>query len=422
MSTPSRKLRLETAGASSAPVVAAIAVLLGGVISLHADWPQFLGPARNGTCSAAAIAKSWPKEGPKRLWVKDVGEGFSGPVIAGSRVILNHRLAGKDRVECFDWATGKSLWIQDVPARYVDDFGFDQGPRATPSIEGDHVVTLGADGLVRCLSLSEGAVLWSVDGKAVYSSRKGFFGLAPSPLIHKGMVFLNIGGTDGASVVALDLTSGGLRWKAGDDEASYASPVLAERPEGTQLLVLTRDALMGFDPSTGRLIFRYPWRPTTHASVSAATPLVVGDTVFLSASYDTSSTLLRFGAGDPKPVWSGPEILASHYTTPVAHGGHLYGLDGRQERGCELRCVDLDSGKVAWTIPGWPAGSLLIAGEELLILSEKGELIRGKASPEKFIETGRAQLLPFLARAHPALSEGRFYARSKDKLFCFDLR
>ncbi len=159
-----------------------------------------------------------------------------------------------------------------------------------------------------------------------------------------------------------------------------------------------------------------------HASVSAATPLVIDDLIFLSASYGTGAALLRFKEGGPEKIWAGDDILSNHYATSVHHNGFLYGFDGRQEEGCHLRCVELKTGKVRWSQDRFGAGTVTLAGGQLLILTEKGELLRAPATPTEFKPTARAQILPFNARAHPALADGRFYARSKDKLVCVDLR
>jgi outer membrane protein assembly factor BamB len=158
-----------------------------------------------------------------------------------------------------------------------------------------------------------------------------------------------------------------------------------------------------------------------HASVSAATPLVVGDRIFLSASYGRGASWLRFTPAGPEVLWEERDVLSNHYATSVYHKGFLYGFDGRQEQGCNLRCVEAATGKVRWSVDRHGAGSLLLAGDDLLVLGEKGELVRAPAKPDGFRPSARAQVLPFLARAHPALSDGRLYARSKDKLFCLDL-
>ena len=158
------------------------------------------------------------------------------------------------------------------------------------------------------------------------------------------------------------------------------------------------------------------------ASVNAATPLVIDDLIFLSASYGTGAILLQFDERAPKKIWAGDEIMSNHYATCVQSGGFLYGFDGRQEQGPNLRCVELKTSKTRWSEDHFGAGHDLLADGKLLILTEKGELLMAAASPDAFKVISRAQILPFDCRAYPAIADGLFFARSKEKLVCVDLR
>ena len=411
-------LRLQTLAAMLA-AAAALQIQAG-------DWPQFLGPNRNGTTAETNLASSWPKEGPPILWQRNVGQGFSGPVISAGKLILFHRLGDKEIVECLDAKSGKEIWKGDYPTSYHDDFGFDEGPRATSAIAESRVITFGAAGMLSCWNLESGAKEWSMDTKAQFHAGKGFFGVACSPLVEGNAVIVNIGGKGGAGIVAFDQATGKALWRATDDEASYSSPVAATINGQRRVFVITREALVALNPSDGKVAFRYPFRPPMHASVSAAAPLVIGDQIFISASYGTGATLLRFREPEPEKLWSTDEALSCHYATPVIHNGFLYGFDGRADPGLQadssLRCVELKTGKVRWREGSLKAGTVTLAGDQLLVLTEKGELLRAPAIPEAFKPTNRAQILPFVVRAHSALANGLFYARSKDKLVCVDLR
>ena len=158
------------------------------------------------------------------------------------------------------------------------------------------------------------------------------------------------------------------------------------------------------------------------ASVTAATPLVIDDLVFISASYGTGAALLQVEGDAVKKLWAADDILSNHYATSVHRDGFLYGFDGRQEQGCNLRCVELRTHKVRWSQDGFGAGTLMLANGDLVILTEKGDLIRSPATPAGFKPAARAQILSFQVRAHPALADGFLYARSKDQLVCVDLR
>ncbi len=244
--------------------------------------------------------------------------------MADGKLILFSRQGDNERVQCLDAASSKAIWSADYPTAYQDDFGFDDGPRATPSIDGNHVYTFGAEGSLRCWDLGSGKPLWAIDTTAQFHQSKGFFGMACSPLIEGDAVILNVGGR-GAGVVAFDKGSGKVMWQATDDEASYASPVAATFGGKRYVLALTRSGLDAFEPTGGRVLFRFPWRSPMNASVNAATPLVIDDRVFVSASYETGAALLRFREAGPEKIWSGDDILSNHY----ARGKN------------ELVCVDL---------------------------------------------------------------------------------
>ena len=386
------------------------------------DWPQFLGPTRNGVYAGADLAESWPKEGPPVVWRKKIGQGFSGPAVHGGSLILFHRIGDEEAVECLDAGTGKLLWSFDYPTGYRDDFGFDEGPRATPTIAKGKVFTFGAEGLLHCLDFQTGKKIWNINTKAEFGASKGFFGMVCSPLVEGNSVLLNIGGAKGAGIVAFEQSTGKVRWKATNDEASYSSPVAATIDGQRYALFFTRAGLAALDPDSGRSRFEFPWRSRMNASVNAATPLVVDDLVFVSASYQTGAALLRVKDNSVEKIWGADDVLSNHYATSVHSDGFLFGFDGRQEHGENLRCVEFKTGKIRWSEDRFGAGTVTLAGKRLLILTEKGELLLAPASPAGFKPVARAQLLPNGVRAYPALADGHLYARSKDTLICVDLR
>lgn len=398
--------------------------MLAGEVSVEGQsggWPQFLGPQRNGTYAGPPLARSWPTEGPPVIWKREVGAGFAGPVVSGDRLILFHRVGNRAVVECLEARTGKELWKSAYPTDYRDDFGFDNGPRATPAVAEGRVFTFGAEGALCCWNLADGEPLWKIDTVKEFGTAKGFFGRACSPLVWGDLLIMTLGGQEGAGIGAFDVASGELRWKAADDQASYSSPIVAEFDGEPFVLALTRQMLVSLAPADGRVVFEYPWGPPLGASVTSATPLVVNDLIFVSACYGAGASLLRFSEEGPERVWQGDDVLSNHYATSIHHKGHLYGWHGRQEQGCEFRCVDLKTGRVNWTQSGLKAGTVTLVGDELLLLTERGELLRLPASPEGFKPTARVQVLPFGVRAAPALANGRLYGRSEKRLACFDL-
>jgi outer membrane protein assembly factor BamB len=399
-----------------------LAVTVGAVASTGAiDWPQYLGPDRNGTYGGPALADRFPASGPLVVWRKNVGEGFAGPAVAGGRLILFHRLANEEVVEALDARTGRGQWRYAYPTNYQDDFGFDEGPRAVPVIADGVVYTFGAEGQLHALDLARGTRIWSADTRARFNVPKGYFGAGGSPIVEEGRVIANIGGPK-AGIVAFDAKSGKVLWTATDHAASYSSGVVATIGGQRRAVFLTREGLVGLEPATGRVVFERRWRARMAASVNAATPLVIDDLLFVSAQYGPGAGVLRVEAAALADVWTSDDVMSNHYATSVHHNGYLYGFHGRQEMGPSLRAVELRTGKVMWNIDQFRAGSILLAGDQLLVVRESGELVLAPASPRAFTPTARAQVLPGVVRPYPAIADGFVYLRNDDTLICLDLR
>lgn len=386
-----------------------------------ADWPQFLGPERNGHSSESGLLGTWPNQGPPVVWDKSIGAGFAGPAIAGGKLILFHRVGNEEVVEALDAATGKEIWKQSYVTNYRDTFGFDEGPRATPTIAGGAVYTLGASGVLQALDLADGKVRWKRSMNQEYKVPKGFFGVAASPLVDGNLLLLNVGGP-GAGIVALSTTDGSEIWRATFDEASYSSPVLAAVGGKKLAAFFTRLGIVLLEPATGKVVFSKRWRARINASVNAATPVVAGDRLFFTSSYNVGGIALKAKGDEFETLWQGDDSLSSHYGTPIASDGYLYGFDGRQEEGARLRCVELDTGKVRWTAEGFGCGAMILAERRLYILTEKGELVCVEAKPVGYREQARASVLDGLCRAQIALSDGRLFGRDNKKLVCWNLK
>jgi outer membrane protein assembly factor BamB len=385
------------------------------------DWAQFLGPGRNGVSLETGLRLPWGRQGPPLIWEKQVGAGFAGPVVRGDRLILFHRLDNDEVVACLDCTNGKELWSHKYPTGYRDDFGFDEGPRSTPLIDGERVFTLGAEGQLCCLELTTGKLVWSRSILADYKVRKGFFGVGTSPLVEDGNVLVNVGGP-GAGIVAFQKETGKEVWRATNHEASYSSPAVTTVNGRRRAVFLTREGIVIVDPRDGSVSYTKHWRARGSASVNAATPIVVDNHVFVSASYGTGAILLLAAKERMEEIWSGDETLSNHYTTSIAHEGYLYGFDGRQEEGARLRCVEMKTGKVAWSVDSFGCGSMIFADGHLIILHEKGGLILAVASPAAYREEVRVALMAGPCRSPLALAKGRLYARDTKRLVCWDLR
>jgi outer membrane protein assembly factor BamB len=402
------------------PTLLVLALVLGAQ-GLTADWPQILGPGRNGVYSGPPLSEAWGANGPRVVWRRSIGQGLSGPVVVENRLILFHRVSDREIVEAIDTAGGKTLWQYAYPTSYRDDFGFDEGPRAVPVVANGVVYTFGAEGQLHAVDLATGKKIWSVDTQRQFSVPKAFFGAGGSPLVEDGRVIANIGGKN-AGVVAFDGKTGKVLWTMTDDAASYSSGVGATLAGRRYAVFLTRNRLVGLDPANGQVRFQVPWRARQAASVNAATPVIVGDLIFLSAEYGPGAGVLRFDGSALADVWASNDALSNHYATSVYAGGVLYGFHGRQEQGQSFRAVEFQTGKVRWSQDRFGAGSVTLAGNRLLILRENGELVLAAASPDAFTQVARAQVLPGIVRAYPAIAGGMLYARNDNTLVCLDLR
>ena len=401
-----------------------------GLLSLAtvsaADWPQFRGPNRDGVYAGKDLATQWPESGPPLLWQKQVGAGFSGPVVAAEKVIFFSREADEEVVVSLNAPTGKEEWRTAYPTTYKDDFGFDPGPRATPCVADGRIFTLGAEGILQALNVADGKKIWRLDLRQQFQAPKGFFGIACSPMVEGNAVLINVGGRGGAGIVAFATTTGKVLWQASQDQASYSAPVAATVNGRRAALFLTRHNFIGLDPVSGRVWFEYPFGPAERSSVTAASPVVAGDLVFLSGCYGAPATVVRLGTDQPTKVWTAPDALQNHYATSVCQDGYLYGIDGRTDPGSEpapnLRCVELATGKIRWQETSIGAATLTLTDGQLLVLTERGELLLAPLSPLSFKPTARAQIMANQVRAYPAIANGRLYARSKSSLVCVDLR
>ena len=388
-----------------------------------ADWPQYLGPNRDGVYPGEALTRAWSSDGPKVLWRKrNIGAGLGGIVLAKGRAILFHEVKRYDTIECLDAKTGKTLWENNYASSFVAGYGSAAGPRATPTIVGDRVYTMGGQGIVVCTNFATGKTVWKVDTQKSYRASDGFFGMACSPLVEGNAVLLNIGGEAGAGIIALDKNSGKLLWKTLDDEASYSSPVMAKLRGKRRAVFFARTGLAVVDPTSGKIDFQNRWRARTQASVNAAAPLIVGELIFVTSSYNTGALVVNASADGYKTAWSNDTSLSSQYASVMHRGGFIYGTHGRADVPPvpALRCVELATGKVRWSVDDFGDCLMLRCGDRLLALMESGELVLGQATPAGWREICRAQVVGSGARSQPALADGRLYVRDRNQLVCLD--
>jgi outer membrane protein assembly factor BamB len=391
--------------------------------SLNAgDWPQILGPHRNGIADEEQIADSWPKSGPPTLWKRDVGEGYAGVAVAGGTAILFHRVGNNERIEAMDARSGHVVWKADFPTSFKTTFNPDNGPRCTPIIHKGRVYVFGAQGGLRCVDLKTGRKIWSRETHKEFRAQEGYFGAGSTPIIEDDKIIVNVGSRNQAGIVAFALESGKPVWKATNELASYSSPVAATIDGVRHVIFITRTKTISVDPKTGKVRFEFPfWKrgPT----INGATPLVLDGNLFVSSHYGVGAVFAKIKKSNAETVWKSDDILSSHYMTPIAHEGFLYGIHG-QERvdEPELRCFDPKTKKILWRQPGFAYGSMIKADGKLITLTTDGELILLKTDSTRYRELARVSVLDNTTRALPALSNGLIYIRDTNTLKCLDLK
>ena len=389
---------------------------------IAADWPGYLGPARDGHSAETQLNWDWPKGGPPAAWKIPVGAGFAGVAVADGKVFLFHRLEADEVLSALDPATGKELWKFAYRTKYRDDFQFDDGPRCVPLIAGGTAYLHGADGDLHAVDAKTGKAIWGKNLMAEYKPKKGYFGVAAGPVFVGGKLLVNVG-AKGAGVVAFDPASGKELWKASDDAPSYSTATAMELDGKPHAVFFTRNGLLVLNPADGKVVCSHPGRARIDASVNAATPLIRGEEILLTTSYSTGAILLRPKGAEVEEIWASDKAISAHYNTPVRVGEFLYGIDGRQEgKAARLRCVEWKTGKVLWSQEKFGLASLIAVDGGLLAVTEEGEAVRFDASEKKYVERARAQVLPGVVRAAPALSEGRLYVRSEKELVCVKLK
>jgi outer membrane protein assembly factor BamB len=394
------------------------------VASAHAgDWPQILGPHRDGRGEGESLADSWPAGGPKVLWERPVGRGYAGVAVVGERGVLFHRIENEELVQAFDVRAGNFSWKFAMPTSYVSGISPDDGPRCVPVIHGDRVIAFGVQGNLACLRLADGAKIWSVDTHAEFRAGEGYFGAGSSPIVEGDKVIVNVGGakTD-AGIVAFSLENGQVLWKATREDASYSSPVAVTVHGVRHLIVETRLKAVSLNPENGSIRFEVPFG-MRGPTVNGANPTVLGDRLFLTASYGVGAVFAKIGDTSVEKLWDSNDLISTQYATCIADGGLLYGLHGRDDQGqASLRCIDPDKQKIIWQKDDFGYATLLLADGKLLVQKTDGTFVLVKASPTQYTELASAQIFNTKTFALPALASGRLYARDDRTLKCLDLR
>lgn len=411
------------------------------------DWNQWLGPQRDSVWRETGIIRTIPEGGLKPVWRTPIGSGFSGPAVSENRVFVTDyvkkdgdqafdsgkrsQLTGTERVHCLDQKTGETIWVKSYDCPY--NISYAQGPRTTPTVDGDRVYTLGAEGNLLCLNVTDGETIWERDLKKDYQMTEApMWGFAGHPLVYNDTLFCLVGGK-GSIAVAFDKKTGKEIWRSLSAKSSgYCPPTIINAGGTDQLLIWHPESLNSLNPETGKLYWSVEISPAYDMSVIA--PAMHGD-YLLATALQNSSVLLKLNPDEPAvtEVWRGKGTQPDH-NPPVIFEGHIYGVDVQGR----LRCIELVSGDRVWdtlatTTGGRPApsttGFLVRNDDHWYIATDQGELIIAKMSPTGYVETGRTQLVEPTAEnwgrkiiwSHPAFAGKCVFARNDKEIVCYSL-
>jgi len=410
-------------------------------LALADEWPQWRGPSRDGVWRETGLVEKFTGPEIKARWRVPVANGYSGPTVADGRVYVTDRVVEpkeQERVHCFDWQTGKTVWTFAYDCVYKG-IGYPDGPRAAVTVQDGRAYSLGAMGNFHCFEAATGKLLWQHDCNTEYGIRMPIWGISVAPLIEGDLVIVNVCGAE-ACLVAFDRKTGKEAWRALTDRGNYSPPIIV-RQAGQRVLVLwTGDRVVGLNPQTGTAHWSVAF-PSLRMPLGIANPVVSGDLLYLSGFYDGSLMLrLRPDRLVVDEVWrrrgqseQNTDALHTIIATPIMQGDYIYGVDSYGE----LRCLEAKTGDRLWenltAVPRdrWATIHFVQNGDRTWMFNERGELIIARLSPKGFEELSRAALIkPTLGQlpqrkgvcwSHPAYAYKHVFARNDEELVCASL-
>ncbi|HKO95529.1 MAG TPA: PQQ-binding-like beta-propeller repeat protein [Pyrinomonadaceae bacterium] len=406
-------------GASPQPGQPGAPAVAPETASAHATrnyWTNFRGPNRDGNYEEMPILTKWPANGLTPIWKQPVGQGYASFSVAEGRAYTIEQRRNQEVVTAYDVATGREIWKQGWNALYSDTTG--DGPRSTPTWDDGKLYALGATGELRCLDAKTGAVVW---GKNILSENQAgnlSWAMAASPLIVDDKVVVLPGGGGGKSVVAYNKLTGAPIWKALDDGQAYVSPMLVNLAGRRQILVISASRVLGVAPENGALLWSHPW--DTSMGINASQPIVVGaNRFFISSGYGKGAALIEVsGSGksfNARAIWENTS-MKNKFNSSVVYQGHAYGLD----EGI-LTCVDVNTGERKWKGGRYGYGQVVLASGHLIVMTETGELVLVRATPQQHTEVARFQALQGKSWNYPALAGGRLLVRNATEMAAYNI-
>jgi len=385
---------------------------------LAADWPQWRGPNRDGISPETGLLKAWPSGGPRLVWkATGLGEGYSSFSVAGGRLYTQGQRSGVQYVMAFDVSTGKKLWEVENGRAYEERRG--NGPRGTPTIDGDRVYALAADGSLVCLDNKTGKKLWGFNIVTRYGGEVPHWGISESPLIDGARVIVQPGGSN-ASIVALDKTTGKEVWKSAGDPAAYSSGILAQVGGLKQLLHFTSQGAVGLRADNGEQLWRYT--QVSNRTANIATPIYRNGHAFFSSDYGTGAALLKLDAdasGKRAQEIYFTREMRNHYSSSILIGQHLYGFSSSV-----LTAMKFDDGSVAWRDRSVGKGTVIHADGMLYCQGENGTIALVEATPSAYKEVSRFSIAigGYPLWTLPVIADGHLYLRDQDTLYRYAIK
>jgi outer membrane protein assembly factor BamB len=420
-----------------------------------------LGVHYNSRCAETGILSPWPESGLRIVWTCNTGVGYGNGVAAQGRWFQFDRFEEVERLTCLNAETGAPLWKWESPVQYHDSYGYNNGPRCSPVVDGDRVYVYGVAGTLACLSAQDGSQLWKHSINKEYNVIANFFGVGASPLIYQDKLLVMVGGSpknagnmnvatakpNNSGMVAFDKITGKEIYRVGDYLASYSAPVIQSINGRDTCLTLVREGLLTFNPADGSSPAFYPWRARVLESVNAASPVVWNDHILITECYEIGCSLLQLRDGNLTAVHRDSpnrkdQLLRSHWSTPLVHNNLILGSSGRNEPDTDLRClvmpdISADASqpipKVTWTVRNHDRMTGVIVDGHALMLGESGVLQLIELNPNRFSVVSEMNLAnmkdprdgqPLIETpswAPPVISHGLLYVRGTTKIVCLEL-
>ncbi len=422
-------------------------LVLCGVSSLttsaRAQWTQWGGPSRNFKVAACQLASEWPAGGPKQLWKRELGDGYSTIIVEGDKLYTMYRDDGDERVVCLHRDSGQTAWEYSykAPVSQTSIIQFGEGPHSTPLIVGDRLFAVGVTMMLHCLDKHTGKLLWMHDLHKEFGPDVPGRGYSSSPVAYKNTIILPVGGRrgdpindpggeildnapglDGQSLVAFDQATGKTRWKNQSFAASLSSPAIINFRGEDQLLAFMGTELVGLNPKNGDLIWLHAH--STQYGFNCSSPVFDGkDIIFMSSAYGTGSAAIRLVTESGKTVaselWKSRKIRI-HFTNAIIDGGYIYGSSG--DAATFFFCMELETGKIRWRKRGFSKANVIFTPGRAILLDEDGNLVLATIGPEGMDLRSQCKVAERYAFSAPTLVDSKLYVRDRKHIMAFDLR